>query len=159
MSKLFENLELKIKKSCLVEFFKSLFLKIYLLVFAVFIFIEYNNLDNYNIFEGKITAVINTTSTHIPSKGSRKVKINHDYPVFEYYRKKDTLKTQDQSLVLYSNFYVGDKIKIVENKKDKFNIRILNVFYYWIGFEKLIIILLFTGIIYGIYDLIKANFN
>ncbi len=159
MSKLFENLELKIKNSYLVEFFKSLFLKIYFLVFAVFIFIEYNNLDNYNIFEGKISAVINTTSAHIPSKGSRKVKINHDYPVFEYYRNKDTVKTQDQSLVLYSNFYVGDKIKIIESKKDKYNIRILNIFYYWIGFEKLLIILLFTGIIYGIFDLIKTKSN
>ncbi len=152
-----KNLELKIKNSLLIEFLKSRFLKIYLLVFASFIFIEYCNLDNYLIFEGKIIAVKNITTSHIPSKGNRKVKINHDYPVFEYYRKKDTLKTQDQSLVLYSNFYVGDKIKIIESKKDKFEIRILNVFYYWIGFEKLIIILLFAGIIYGIYYLIKTN--
>ena len=140
--------------SYLIEFLKSRFLKIYLLVFTIFIFIEYKNLDNYNILDGKITAIKNITTSHIPSKGNRKIKINHNFPFFEYYRKTDTVKTTDQSLVIYSNFYVGEKIKVIENKNDRFEIRILNVFYYWIGFEKLIIILISTGIIYGIYDLI-----
>ncbi|WP_310555509.1 hypothetical protein [Flavobacterium sp.] len=128
---------------------KSLFTKIFCFVFAVFVLIDFVNLKNYTIYNGKVTDVENVTTTH--SSYRKSVKINRDIPKFEYYRKKDTVKTEEGSLVMYSNFNVNDELQILESKEDQYQIKIFNVFYYWIGFNKLIIITFLALFIFGFY--------
>ena len=150
MSNAIKNLELKFKNSIFNYILKSLFTKIFCFVFVIFVLIDFINLQNYNIYEGKVTAVENTTTTHTSSRG-RAVRINMDIPKFEFYREKDTVKSEDGNLVMYSNFSVNDKLKILQNKEDQNEIKIFNIFYYWIGFNKLVIIGFLSLFIFGYY--------
>jgi hypothetical protein len=52
---------------------------------------------------------------------------------------------------MYSNFEVNDKIQILESKEDQYQVKIFNIFYYWISFNKLVIITFLTLFIFGFH--------
>lgn len=128
----------------------KLLLGITITIFSIFFIIDYLSLKNYNIYEGKIIGFDNrSTSYSVGKQGS--VKINWDIPKMEYYKNNDTIICEDGRLVLISSFCLNEKIRVLESKKDKFQVKIFSFFYYWINFQKIVIGLLLSTIIFGYY--------
>jgi hypothetical protein len=107
-------------------------------IFSIFFIIDCLSLKNYNIYEGKIIGFDNRSTTYSDGKQGN-VKINWDIPKMEYYKNNDTIICEDGRLVLISSFGLNEKIRVLESKNDKFQVKIFSFFYYWINFQKIVI--------------------
>ena len=111
-------------------------------------------MSEYNSYPGKIIGFTDVNVRQIEKRGVS--YISRKIPVVEYINGKGTrLVYEDGTAVFCSNFKINESIKVLENKKNKYNVRIYSFFYYWIYLNHLILIFLFTAIISGvIYKLI-----
>jgi hypothetical protein len=120
-------------------------------VYAGFIFLKVNNLDNYNFYDGKIAGLhtITAKNTGGGRGSSSSVLITREIPEVEYYKNKDTIKYDQGELRLVTNFEVNEKIIVLEDKEDEYKTKIYSLFYYWIDYNELIVCLLAFLFIFG----------
>lgn len=85
-------------------------------------------------------------------------------PEIEYYRDTDTITYDEgkRTLMIYLTFddsymfSVGESLRIVELKTDTDKRRPLTFFHYWLHTYELIVILLVSFIIFGVYQYFKT---
>lgn len=116
---------------------------------VLFFLLKRNELSGYNIYNGKVIAIESVMARYQQQRGYAYGK--RFIPLFEYYTKNDTIKTSDGRRVLYSNFAVGDPIKIIEDKIDSNQVRIYSLFFFWVKWEEILVLLLIYIIIYGFF--------
>ena len=95
---------------------KSNLFKVTFFIIAVFIYCKYQNLDNYNFYEGKIVG-IDIVSIKKSSGRGRQVYIKMNIPNVEYYRKKDTVRCDQGETKMFTNFEINEKVVILENNE------------------------------------------
>jgi hypothetical protein len=76
---------LKILYSFFIYIFKSLFTHIFCFVFAAFVVIDFVNLKNYNIYNGKITSIENVSTKHITYR--KAIRINRIFQILNIIEK------------------------------------------------------------------------
>jgi len=111
----------------------------FLLVYLVFIYLKVTNLNNYNLYDGKVTGLYKVVKSHSTYRGS--VLIGREIPEIEYYVNNDTIKCDQGDLRLVTNFKVNEKIKVLVEKANRDKTKIYSLFYYWIDFNELILFL------------------
>lgn len=112
----------------------------FLLVYVVFIYLKVTNLNNYNVYDGRVTGLYKIVQSH-STGGHGWVKIGRQIPKIEYYKNNDTIRCEQGDLRLVTNFKVNEKIKVLENKDSNYETKIYSLFYYWIDFNELILFL------------------
>ena len=133
---------------------KKIALIVLIVIFGIHFSLRFNELNDYNEFPGKIIGFTDVNARQVEKNGVSYIAIT--IPVVEYINSKgEKLIYEDGTRVFYSNFKINEKVKVLENKKNKYNVRIYSFFYYWIYLIDLILIFLLTTIICGvIYKLI-----
>ena len=128
---------------------KKIVLIVLIVIFGIHFSLRFNELNDYNEFPGKIIGFTDVNARQVEKNGVSYIAIK--IPVVEYINGKgDKLIYEDGTRVFYSNFKINESIKVLENKKNKYNVRIYSFFYYWIYLNHLILIFLFTAIISGV---------
>lgn len=120
----------------------------FFLVYAAFIYLKVANFHNYNFYNGKVTGLHKIVSSHSTS-GRGSILIAREIPEIEYYVGKDTIRCDQGELRLVTNFDLGEKITVLEDKEDHYKTKIYSLFYYWIDYNELILFLLSFLIILG----------
>lgn len=133
--------------------------KTVIVVFLIFISLKSCELKSYRIYEGKVTGFeevnikYTTYSRGRYGSGNGKMTI----PLFEYYKGNDTIQSSEGCIVLLSNFKVGEKIEVLENREFKNKVRIYSFFYFWLRFPEIIILILLCVIVYGCFKLYESK--
>lgn len=133
--------------------------KTVIVVFLIFISLKSCELKSYRIYEGKVTGfeeVITKYTTYSRGRyGSGYGKMT--IPLFEYYKDNDTIQSSEGCIVLLSNFKVGEKIEVLENREFKNKVRIYSFFYFWLRFPEIIILILLCVMVYGCLKLYESK--
>lgn len=119
------------------------------LVYCGFIYLKIANFDNYNFYEGKVISLQPVSSNYTGGMHGQSVTIAREIPEIEYYKNNDTIKCDQGELRLVTNFELNEKITVLEDKEDKYKVKIYSLFYYWIDYNELILCLLAFLFIYG----------
>jgi len=128
---------------------KKIALIVLIVIFGIHFSLRFNELNDYNEFPGKIIGFTDVNARQVEKNGVSYIAIT--IPVVEYINGKgEKLIYEDGTRVFYSNFKINEKVKVLENKKNKYNVRIYSFFYYWIYLIDLILIFLLTTIICGV---------
>lgn len=128
---------------------KKIVLIVLIVILGIHFTIRLYELNEYNQYPAKIIGFTYVNAREVGKNGisyfTRKI------PIVEYKNGKDKkLVYEDGTRVFYSNFKINEQVKVLENKKNKYNVRIYSFFYYWIYLNHLIIIFLFTAVISGV---------
>ena len=128
---------------------KKIALIVLIVIFGIHFSLRFNELNDYNEFPGKIIGFTDVNARQVEKNGVSYIAIT--IPVVEYINSKgEKLIYEAGTRVFYSNFKINEKVKVLENKKNKYNVRIYSFFYYWIYLIDLILIFLLTTIICGV---------
>ncbi|KAF2508488.1 hypothetical protein EYY60_15270 [Flavobacterium zhairuonense] len=121
-----------------------------LVVYCCFIYLKVANLDNYNFYEGKVIGLHKISSKYSGAgRGSGWVRISREIPEIEYYKNYDTIKCDQGELRLVTNFKINEKLIVLEDKENEYEVKIYSLFYYWIDYNELILCLLGFLFVYG----------
>ena len=128
---------------------KKIVFIVFIVILGIHFSLKFNELKDYNVFSARIIDFTVVNVRQIEKRGvsyfSRRI------PVVEYVNSNgEKLVYEDGTRVFYSNFKINESIKVLENKKNKYNVRIFSFFYYWIYLNHTILIFLLTAIISGI---------
>ena len=134
---------------------KSRYLKVLFFLVLIFFVVDYINLKNYNIYEGKIIGFEEVIKKEHGYRTS--VLIKHKFPTIEYYKNNDTIEFDDGRRTLFSNFKINEKVTVLESKENHNQAQIFSFFSYLISFEKSLVIVLLSLIIYGVIKLFKKS--
>lgn len=128
---------------------KKIALIVLIVIFGIHFSLRFNELNDYNEFQGKIIGFTDVNARQVEKNGVSYIAIT--IPVVEYINGKgEKLIYEDGTRVFYSNFKINEKVKVLENKMNKYNVRIYSFFYYWVYLIDLILIFLLTTIICGV---------
>lgn len=124
----------------------------FIIVCAIHFYFKYDELSDYSIFKGKIIGFTDVNVTY-PNYGYVKYKANdvhvtRNIPIVEYVnRENEKIVYEDGTRVLFSNFELNESVKVLENNKNNYNVRIFPFFYYWCYIYHVIVIFMVSGIL------------
>lgn len=139
---------------------KKIFLSVLFIISAVHFYIRYDELSEYNRYPGKIIGFtdVNVTYPSYPKYQSDKTHVTRHIPIVEYTNKdNEKIIYEDGTQVLFSNFNQNELVEVLENKKNKYSVRIFSLFYYWLYIYHLIVILMLTGIISVFFQILVVD--
>ena len=105
---------------------KSRYLKVLFFLVLIFFVVDYINLKNYNIYEGKIIGFEEVIKKEHGYRTS--VLIKHKFPTIEYYKNNDTIEFDDGRRTLFSNFKINEKVTVLESKENHNQAQIFSFF-------------------------------
>jgi hypothetical protein len=118
-----------------------------LIICSVHFYIKYDELTEYNRYNGKIIGFtdVNVSVVDLKNRGGYETR---NIPIVQYENANgEKIIYEDGTQVLFTNFDLNETVEVLENKKNKYSVRIFSFFYYWLYLRHLIIILMLTGII------------
>jgi len=135
------------------SFFRMAFVLLFCLVFALVVFyIKREELKEYTIYDAKVIGFTNVNVTEsVPSirGSSSRTSYTRDIPIIEYKNDEGKIISyEDGSRVLFSSFDLNEKIKVLENKENKYKVKVYSFFYFWIHIYEIIIFFLLLFIFY-----------
>jgi hypothetical protein len=137
----------------LKSFFRMAFVLLFILAFALVVYyLKKEELKEYTIYEAKVVGFTNVTVTEsVPStRGhSSRTTYSRDIPIIEYKNKEGkTISYEEGHRVIFSSFELNEKIRILENKENKYKIKVYSFFYFWFHIYELVIFILLLFIFY-----------
>lgn len=121
--------------------------------FALVIFyLKKQELNDYYIYDGEVIGFTNVTVTEsVPStRGhSSRSTYSRDIPIIEYKNKEGKIISYEEGhRVIFSSFELHEKIKVLENKENKYKTLVFSFFYFWFHIYELVIFILLLFIFY-----------
>lgn len=129
------------------------FVLLFSLAFALVIYyLKKEELEEYTIYDAKVVGFTNVTVTEsVPStRGhSSKHTYSRNIPIIEYKNNEGKIISyEDGNRVIFSSFELNEKIRILENKENKYKIKVYSFFYFWFHIYELVIFILLLFIFY-----------
>jgi hypothetical protein len=121
-----------------------------ILVIPFFMYKAYM-LRDYHQYRGKVTGTEEVNVWQPSYKGSGGYYAKRYLPIIEYYKNRDTSGYVEGKQNYFYNLDEGDKVTVLELKKDRYKTTVYSFWLYWINAPQLIIILLVYGILLGFY--------
>lgn len=141
---------------------KKVIASVLVILFSAHFCIKIYELRDYNIYNGKVIGfekLLALDHTYSKVGGSESFGVERTIPIVEYYTATDTLQHSEgrRSLSYYlindeSVIYnLGENIRVIQEKNDADEIRLLTLFHYWLYTHELIFIVLMGIIFYGFH--------
>ena len=129
------------------------FVLLFILAFALVVYyLKKEELKEYTIYEAKVVGFTNVTVTEsVPStRGhSSRTTYSRDIPIIEYKNNEGKIISYEEGhRVIFSSFELNEKIRILENKENKYKITVYSFFYFWFHIYELVIFILLLFIFY-----------
>ncbi|NHM01612.1 hypothetical protein [Flavobacterium difficile] len=129
------------------------FVLLFCLGYALVLYcLKKEELKEYTTYDAKVIGFTNVTvSESVPSTRGHASNYTYsrDIPIIEYKNKEGKIISyEDGNRVLFSSFELNEKIKVLENKENKYKVKICSFFYFWFHIYEFVLFIFLLFIFY-----------